>query len=512
MAKVNPGSTIAMANHLLAPTRPSRGTLPQLRRRMSAASGAGLSRNRLTAEAFNEKRLLSSMAAPMAVSRSLSYRDVTAFLEQVGGDPREVRYWLGHFQKCSRSQSPAFAVMEVEEEVFQDKDMVHRLAFGLSFLQRMDMKPVVVLGLTQDLEEESQISHNGRSRLIQICQVLTEALLKNSATVLPFFSGAPLFKVGLMPSNTNGRCEAPITVDTDLLQWSLDCGNIPVVCPIGETASGQSVLLDSLSVTAAISKALEPLKVMFLNATGGIRNTSHKVIGQLNLPADVDLLLGADWINPQEQRRAWLIMDLLNHMPTECSAVITSACTVLTELFSHKGAGTMLKNAEPIRRYHSLSDIDVDRLQSLISKSFGKNLKNDYFAMLQKRLHCIYLSEGYNAAAIITEEPVNSGTLYLDKFVVSSCKQGQGTSEMLWKCIRQDIGSLFWRSRSSNRINPWYFKQCEGSFVNGKWIVFWYGLPDIRNSYELVDYAKNMPDSFLNSECDNLPEPAFPDL
>lgn len=52
-------------------------------------------------------------------------------------------------------------------------------------------------------------------------------------------------------------------------------------------------------------------------------------------------------------------------------------------------------------------------------------------------------------------EPVNSGTPYLDKFVVSSSKQGQGTSHVLWECIRQDLGKLFWRSRATNRINPW---------------------------------------------------------
>ncbi|KAL0198210.1 hypothetical protein M9458_006750, partial [Cirrhinus mrigala] len=121
----------------------------------------------------------------------------------------------------------------------------------------------------------------------------------------------------------------------------------------------------------------------------------------------------------------------------------------------------------------------------------------------------------YSAAAIITTEPVNSGTPYLDKFVVSSSKQGQGTGQILWECIRQDLGKLFWRSRATNRINPWcvflcpsivhvsicfkilrYFKHCDGSFVNGRWIVFWLGLSDIRESYELVEYAKCLPDSF----------------
>lgn len=61
----------------------------------------------------------------------------------------------------------------------------------------------------------------------------------------------------------------------------------------------------------------------------------------------------------------------------------------------------------------------------------------------------------YNAAAILTTEPVLGGTPYLDKFVVSSSRQGQGSGQMLWECLRRDLQTLFWRSRVTNPINPW---------------------------------------------------------
>lgn len=47
-------------------------------------------------------------------SRNLIYRDVRAFLSEVGGDPREARYWLTQFQRATATQSPAFAVLEVD--------------------------------------------------------------------------------------------------------------------------------------------------------------------------------------------------------------------------------------------------------------------------------------------------------------------------------------------------------------------------------------------------------------
>lgn len=52
-------------------------------------------------------------------------------------------------------------------------------------------------------------------------------------------------------------------------------------------------------------------------------------------------------------------------------------------------------------------------------------------------------------------EPVLGGTPYLDKFVVSASRQGQGSGEMLWECLRRDLQTLFWRSRVTNPINPW---------------------------------------------------------
>lgn len=66
-------------------------------------------------------------------------------------------------------------------------------------------------------------------------------------------------------------------METDLLQWCLESDSIPILCPIGETAARRSVLLDSLEVTAALAKELQPTKIIFLNTTGGLHDSSHKV-------------------------------------------------------------------------------------------------------------------------------------------------------------------------------------------------------------------------------------------
>ncbi|XP_004451649.1 N-acetylglutamate synthase, mitochondrial isoform X2 [Dasypus novemcinctus] len=434
-------------------------------------------------------------------SRSLVQRDIQAFLNQCGASAGEARHWLTQFQTHHCSADKPFAVIEVDEEVLKCRQAVSSLAFALAFLQRMDMKPLVVLGLPAPTAPSGCLSFwEAKAQLAQSCKVLADALRHNAATAVPFFGGGSV--LGAAEPAPHASYGGVVSVETDLLQWCLESGSIPILCPIGETAARRSVLLDSLEVTAALAKALQPTKIIFLNATGGLRDTSHKVLSNVNLPADLDLVSNAEWVSTKERQQMRLIVDVLSRLPHRSSAVITAAGTLLTELFSNKGSGTLFKNAERMLRVRSLDSLEQGRLVALVNASFGKTLREDYLASLRPRLHSIYVSEGYNAAAILTTEPVLGGTPYLDKFVVSSSRQGQGSGQMLWECLRRDLQTLFWRSRVTNPINPWYFKHCDGSFSNKQWIFFWFGLADIRDSYELVNHAKGLPDSFCKPASD----------
>uniref|UniRef100_A0A8C5PY89 N-acetylglutamate synthase, mitochondrial n=1 Tax=Leptobrachium leishanense TaxID=445787 RepID=A0A8C5PY89_9ANUR len=425
------------------------------------------------------------------VDRSLVRRDIRAFLKECGGTPAEARYWLSQFHEMHATYQKAFAVIEVDENVFSCKRSLVSLGFALSFLQRMDMKPLVVMGLPGTYCDHPSVQDT-KSLLVHNCQTLVDTLNKSSGTALPFFNGG-----SVLSSHERDGCYGSVSaVDTELLTWCLNSGNIPIICPIGETPSGRSVLLDSSDVTASISRALQPLKIIFLNTVGGLKDLSEKVVGLVNLPVDLEMMRNATWMSDWQRQQVMVIVDLLNRLPPSASAVITSARSLLSELFSNKGSGTLFKNAERMLRYDSFQDIDTERLVSLVNRSFQKNLKEDYIKNVRSRLNSVYLSEGYSAAAIVTTEPVLGGTPYLDKFVVSSGKQGQGSGQMLWECLRQDLQRLFWRSRASNPINPWYFKNSDGSFSNKQWIFFWLGLADIRDSYELVNHAKSLPDSF----------------
>ncbi|XP_012887394.1 PREDICTED: N-acetylglutamate synthase, mitochondrial [Dipodomys ordii] len=321
--------------------------------------------------------------APPA-GRSLVQRDIQAFLNQCGASPGEARHWLTQFQTCQYSADKPFAVIEVDEEVLRCPQAVSSLAFALAFLQRMDMKPLVVLGLPAPTAPSGCLSFwEAKTQLAQSCKVLVDELRHNAATAVPFFGGGSVLSAAEpAPHASYGGI---VSVETDLLQWCLESNSIPILCPIGETSARRSVLLDSLEVTASLAKALQPTKIIFLNNSGGLRNTSQKVLSSVNLPADLDLVTTAEWLSTKERQQIRLIVDVLSRLPHYCSAVITAASTLLTELFSNRGE---------------------------------------------------------------------------------------------------------------------YFKHSDGSFSNKQWIFFWFGLADIRDSYELVNHAKGLPDSFCKPASD----------
>lgn len=67
---------------------------------------------------------------------------------------------------------------------------VSSLAFALAFLQRMDMKPLVVLGLPAPTTPSGCLSFwEAKAQLAQSCKVLVDALRHNAATAVPFFGG-----------------------------------------------------------------------------------------------------------------------------------------------------------------------------------------------------------------------------------------------------------------------------------------------------------------------------------
>lgn len=149
---------------------------------------------------------------------------------------------------------------------------------------------------------------------------------------------------------------------------------------------------------------------------------------------------------------------------------VASPRSLLRELFTVKGAGTLVKAGTEIIRVGSYGELDTARLGRLLESSFERRLRTDLF---QRAPLAIYVEKDYLGAAIVEPGAVAP---YLTKFAVEPFAQGEGLGQDLWQALVRDHGSLVWRCRPGNSVRKWYANVCDGMQRLPQWHVFWRGL------------------------------------
>ena len=171
---------------------------------------------------------------------------------------------------------------------------------------------------------------------------------------------------------------------------------------------------------------------------------------------------------------------------------VTSPLTLLKEMFTVKGAGSVIRRGSRVFAYRSIAEIQTDRLVALLNESFGRQLRD---VTLLNRVSHFFIEESYRGAALL--ETHGEG-LYLSKFAVGTQARGEGLAQELWEAAILPMPAVFWRSRADNPINHWYEKQADGRHHAGRWQVFWRGVK-IEDIPGLVRYCLDRPPDFIDS-------------
>lgn len=426
--------------------------------------------------------------------------DLIVRLLQSLGTRKEVEQYLKTFS----SVSSRFAVIKVSGGVVQTE--LDTLASSIAFLDKVGLTPVVLHGagpqLKQALAEAGVALENDRGERvtnekgIEIARRvyqrenlrIVDALEALGVDARPVPTG--VFEAELIDKERLGFVGNVIGVHLELVESSVKGEQIPILASLGETASGQVLLVNADEACRELSRALQPFKVVFLSPQDGIRDEAGQIISAVNLEEDFDHLVGAAWVTESQKKKLVEARAILQSLPRSSSAAVASPENLARELFTHKGAGTLIRLGERVRRHESLEGIDRDRLRGLLEDSFGRKLHLDYFD--KKRFFRIYLADSYRATAILTVDAA-LGVPYLDKFAVTTEAQGDGVGGSLWQRIAEENPRLFWRSRVDNEVNPWYFQRADGAYKTEQWVVFWYGIDDFKVIEACTHAALAMP-------------------
>lgn len=397
---------------------------------------------------------------------------------------REIEQYLKRF---SQLDAKRFAVVKVGGAVLRD-DLV-ALTSSLAFLQQVGLTPIVVHGAGPQLDEElaaagieKQTINGLRVTSAQTLAIvrrvfqtqnlnLVEALQEADARATSVLSG--VFEAQFIDQAALGLVGRVARVNLAPIEACLRAGSIPVIASLGETAGGQIVNVNADFAANELVGVLRPYKIIFLTGTGGLLDADGRVIDSINLSTEYEQLIAQAWLNGGMRLKLEQIKELLDRLPLSSSVSITRPDELAKELFTHKGSGTLVRRGERVHRFAGWDGVDRERLRALIEASFGRSLVADYFE--RTRPHCVYLSENYRAALILTRE---EGLAYLDKFAVADDAQGEGLGRAAWQVMRADHPQLFWRSRRRNPINAFYDAECDGSMKEPAWKVYWYGIED----------------------------------
>jgi hypothetical protein len=227
---------------------------------------------------------------------------------------------------------------------------------------------------------------------------------------------------------------------------------------------------------------------------------TERGISLINLRRDSDPLLGSNVLDEDERELLRGVREAMQtdeprsasrpgSLPDVLVTSVTAPSNLLHELFTVKGAGTLIRHGSRIDLHPSYASVDQERLGALLTATFGHALKPSFF---ERAPLGIYLEQTYLGAAIVS---AGQGATYLTKFVVDRLAQGLGIGRDLWEAVVRDHERLFWRSRPQNPITQWYQSQCHGMVRTARWIVYWRGVPhaEIPN---LVEQALALPPDF----------------
>ena len=414
------------------------------------------------------------------------------------GSRREVDQYLRHYASVD---SPKFAIIKVSGSVLEEQS--HTLVSSLAFLKRVGLLPIVVHGASlqihraceaegvpltnvRSVEEKARSLDITRRTLIRENLRFVEALENMGTRARPLTHG--IFHTADQSASSYNQPAQDLRVDEEQILASIRAQQIPVIVPLGESKDGRIRPVPSDDAAYALAKQISPHKLIRLTSEGVLRDAMGRPYAAINLAEDYEEIANQKNAPDLLLRRLAELKSVLEVLPPFSSVSITTPSLLAKELFTHKGAGTLVRLGEKLKAYRDFSEVDTKRLTTLLEACFGRRLSSSYYS--EKKPFRIYLADSYRATAILTRE---MDVPYLDKFAVTTEAQGAGIGASLWRRMTSDEPKFYWRARADNPINTWYFQHAAGAMKQKEWVVFWNGIDSYDEIKSCVDHALSLP-------------------
>jgi len=433
---------------------------------------------------------------------------VNQVLSQLGTS-REARYYLNQYSSDGELQ---FAVIKVGGAVLEEQ--LEPLAAALAFLRNLGLMPIILHGAGPQLDvalQQASIQTEKRRGLRvttpDVMEVARPVIYRANRRLVSALEDQGVrsqgIQHGVFVCDYLDRAELGLVgdirqVDLEAIRDVAHRGMLPVVACLGESPTGQVMNINADVAARELIWKVKPHKIIFLTGTGGLLDESGRIISAISLRTDFEFLMEQEWVHSGMQLKLEQISQLLSSLPESASVSITSVDNLARELFTHRGAGTLIRKGEQIIEHKELTAEFKQKASALLEQSFNRELREGYFDQLD--LECVLCSESYGAMAIVLKGV--DGVPYLDKFAVTPEAQGAGLGAAVWQALVHRCQSLYWRSRTRNPITIWYFDQADACFTEDIWVAFSVGIRDFDQLRRCKLDCLSRAESWLEKESD----------
>lgn len=409
-------------------------------------------------------------------------------------NPKEIEQYLKRFASAGQSQ---FAVIKVGGSILQ-KDM-QNLCSSLAFLQQIGLFPIVIHGagpqLSANLQQaniKTEFIDGQRVTSAKVLEIAKQTFIQESLKFANHLQALDVHACSIPSGVFYGERSAQelgyvgeITkVNLNPIHTAIEGGSVPILSSIAESSDGQTFNINADVATNQLAISLKPYKIIFLTETGGLLDNKGEIISSVNLITDYDDLMQQDWLHGGMRLKIKQVAEILSYLPATASVSITKPAYLAKELFTHKGSGTLIRRGESIMLHTTLDTIKQKKLKKLLEQGFNKKLTENYFDSLD--LHQAYITYCYRSAAIVIK-PFEIP--FLDKFVVADEAKGEGLGKAVWARLTKENPQFFLRCRPENPINQFYFTHTSGCYKTKEWNIFWYGITELAEIKQCIDYA-----------------------
>ena len=432
---------------------------------------------------------------------------VNQVLSQLGTS-REARYYLKQYSEDDLQ----FAVIKIGGAVLEEQ--LKPLASALAFLANLGLMPIILHGAGPQLDvalEQASIPTVKRRGLRvttpEVMEVARPVIYRANRRLVSALEDEGVRATGIqhgvfvcdyLDQEDLGLVGDIKRIDLEAVRDAVERGVLPVVACLGESITGQVMNINADIAARELIWEVKPHKIIFLTGTGGLLDENGRIISAISLRTDYNWLIEQDWVHSGMQLKLEQIGQLLSGLPESASVSITSVGSLARELFTHRGAGTLIRTGEEIIEFTKFTPELKQKTIHLLEQSVGRTLKDDYFDSLP--IESVLASESFGAMAIVLKGV--DGMPYLDKFAVTPEAQGAGLGAAVWQALVHRCPQLYWRSRTQNPVTPWYFDQADASFTAEHWVAFSVGIEDYDQLGRCKDDCLARGESWVEQEDD----------